>query len=127
MSYRTRQDISTHKELLEEIITFKKIFYLIFRSAGNPKIEIMVYDPNKKESHLFELDTKYQRNTTDIIKQKYNELLSEIDFFKDFDNIAEVSFSAKGTVRGTHTIYSNSDNPWDYHSMIMGKKYHKVI
>lgn len=127
MSYRTRQDISSHKELLKEIITFKEIFCFIFRSAGNPKIEIMVYNPDNKESHLFEISTKYQRNTSDIIRQKYNELLSEVYFFKEFDNIAGVEFSAKGTVRRKQTIYDNPDSPWSYHAMLMEKNYHNVI
>lgn len=127
MSYRTRGGVSTHKELLEVIITFKEIFCMIFRSSGNSKIEIMVYDPNNKEGHLFEISTKYQRNTTGIIRKKYNELCSKIDFFKDFDNIAEVSFSAKGTVRGKQTVYYNPDCPWSYHPMLMEKNYHNII
>ncbi len=127
MSYRTRQDISTHKELLKEIITFKETFCFIFRNAGNPKIEIMVYDPDKKESHLFEINTKYQRNTTEIIERKYNELYCNINFFRDFENIAGVDFSAKGTIRGKQTIYNNPDSPWSYHSMLMEKKYHNII
>lgn len=127
MSYRTRQDISTHQELLKEIITFKETFCLIFRNAGNPKIEIMVYDPDKNESHLFEINTKYQRDTTEIIERKYNELYCNINFFRNFENIAGVDFSAKGTVRGKQTIYNNPDSPWSYHSMLMEKKYHNII
>ncbi|NBJ95457.1 hypothetical protein [Parablautia muri] len=127
MSYRTRQDISTHQELLKEIITFKETFYFIFRNAGNPKIEIMVYDPDKNESHLFEINTKYQRDTTEIIERKYNELYCNINFFRNFENIAGVDFSAKGTVRGKQTIYNNPDSPWSYHSMLMEKKYHNII
>lgn len=127
MSYRTRQDISTHQELLKEIITFKETFCFIFRNAGNPKIEIMVYDPDKNESHLFEINTKYQRDTTEIIERKYNELYCNINFFRNFENIAGVDFSAKGTVRGKQTIYNNPDSPWSYHSMLMEKKYHNII
>ncbi|MEY8324643.1 hypothetical protein AALB47_12135 [Lachnospiraceae bacterium 54-11] len=127
MSYRTRQDISTHQELLKEIITFKETFCFIFRNAGNPKIEIMVYDPDKNESHLFEINTKYQRDTTEIIERKYNELYCNINFFRNFENIAGVDFSAKGTVRGKQTIYNNPDSPWSYHSLLMEKKYHNII
>lgn len=127
MAYRTRKDVSTHEELLKEIITFKEIFSFIFRSAGNPKIEIMAYDPEHKKSYLFEISTKYQRVTSEVIRQKYHQLVEETDFLENFDNICEVTINAKGTVRGSQTIYSNSDAPWDYQSMMSDKSCYRLL
>ena len=127
MAYRTRKDISTHEELLKEIITFKEIFSFIFRSAGNPKIEITAYDPECKKSYLFEISTKYQRVTSDVIRQKYRQLVEETDFLKNFDNIYDVTINAKGTVRGSQAIYCNSDTPWNYQSMMSDKSCYRLL
>lgn len=111
MAYRTRNEISNHEELLEQIIEFKEIFCFIFRSASNPLIEITAYNPSERKCYMFKLSTRYQRNTTDIIREKYKTLISGTDFLKDFENISEVSLRAKGTVRGWHTVYSNPNTP----------------
>lgn len=115
MAYRTRKDVSTHEQLLNEIITFKEVFcHIFYRSVGNPRIKIMAYNPLEGKSYLFEISTKYNRNrhTTSTIRKEFNNIIVENGFLKDFDNISSVVFTAKGTRHGEQLIYDNPDTPW---------------
>lgn len=114
MPYKRRENISSHKELLDLIITFKEIFcYIFYKNSRNPKIQIKVYNPEKEESRIFIIDTKYQRNTSSFIKNQYKKYITQYDYMTNIENIAEVSLITKGTVYGKQVIYYNNDNPWD--------------
>lgn len=122
MSFKTRQDISTHEKLLDEIIGFKEVFcYIFYRSAGNPRIEIYAYNPSEGRSYLFEISTKYSRykNTTLSIRKEYNKIITENGFLKDFDNISSVVLTAKGTRHGMQLVYNNPDTPWHNPALII--------
>lgn len=122
MPFRTRQDISTHEQLLNEIITFKEVFcHIFYRSTGNPRIEIMAYNPWENKSYLFWISTKYNRNnqTTSTIKKEYNNIIAQNEFLKDFDNISGVVFIAKGTRHGKQLVYNNHETPWEHSASIL--------
>ena len=122
MSFRTRQDISTHEKLLDEIIKFKEVFcYIFYRSTGNPRIEILAYNPLENKSYLFEISTKYERskNTTSSIRKEFTKIITENEFLKDFDNISSVVFTAKGTRHGMQLVYNNPDTPWQNPTLIL--------
>ena len=106
MPYKRRENISSHKELLDSIITFKEIFcYIFYKNSRNPKIQIKVYNPEKEESRIFIIDTKYQRNTSSFIKNQYKKYITQYDYMTNIENIAEVSLITKGTVYGKQVIY----------------------
>lgn len=114
MPYRKSDSIFSHKELLDLIITFKEIFCFIFyRNSRNPEIQIRVYNPVKKESWTFIIDTKYQHKTTPFIKRQYQKYIEQYKFMENFENVAEVILSTKGTVYGKQIIYCNNNSPWD--------------
>lgn len=122
MPFRTRQDISTYEQLLNEIIMFKEVFcHIFYRSTGNPRIEIMAYNPLENKSYLFGISTKYNRNnqTTSTIKKEFNNIIAQNGFLKDFDNISGVVFIAKGTRHGRQLVYSNHETPWEYSASIL--------
>lgn len=107
-TYKTREDISTHKELLESIIAFSEIFYCIFYNiASNPIIEITIYNTSEDKEEAFIIDNKYIRSkyVSMNIEKEYNRLLKENEFMQDFENIRNVQITVKGTRRGKQMIY----------------------
>lgn len=111
--FRNREDICSHRELLETVIFFKEVFCYIFRNATNPSVEIEATDPGTDESFVFIISTKYQRYTSSAIRRGYWMLQKKYAFLEEFENIAAVTIKAKGTQHKEQQIYSNSSTPWN--------------
>ncbi len=119
-TYKTRREISDHRELLTAIIAFVEIYQCIFPNASNPRIEIRAHSPETGENFLYEIDTRYEREITASIKWDYTRIMRKNSIVQKFNNISDVSFFSKGIhiKYREYTIYSNSDVPWDNHNFI---------
>lgn len=119
-TYKTKKEISDHKDLLASIIAFVQAYRCIFPNASNPRIEIRVHSSETGENFLYEIDTKYQRRIISSIEWDYAWILRKNEIVKNLNNISGVVFFSKGTHAKyrEYTIFSNGDIPWDYHNFI---------
>lgn len=120
-TYKTRREISSHKELVTAIISFKEVYRCIFPNASNPRIEIRAFSWETGESFFFDIDTRFKRETSAGIERDYNRIIAKNDIISNFDNISGVVFFTTGTYYKyrEYTIYNNPDIPWDNHNFIM--------